>query len=367
MANPRNRKQGDPSEATNETETLPLTHSHGHDHRSSTTTKLIALSIIAFVVCLRTVLSPSSKEVHEYAQNASLEGEEEGKVVDRDASADKNVEEDRSHPWQWVNLQNRLEGQDVDFVTNALLKYSSNKTSYDHPKQFLAACQNGELEGGKCDFLGGPTDKFSEMGPHVLEVLVELGMKNTSKVLEVGAGLSRVSKYIIDFVDEGNYCGIEPNGDMLAVGAAHMIGRETLLKKKSRYSTNLDFDFGVFEENFDVVTSRSVWTHTSKVQIEIYLRSFAQNAALGAFLATTVVKVTEDCSKDYMGTEWVGKSNDSNGEGIVVHCMPWLRTACEKEGLRVESLKDFAPKLVGKTSWSDLGQPWIVIRKTETS
>ena len=365
MANARNRKHGDASSATSEIDSLPL--NHGHSHGSSTTTKLIGLSIIAFIVCFRTVLSSSSKEIHEHEHDASLEGEGKGKVADHEANADMNVAEDSNHPWHWVNLQNRLEGKDVDFVTNSLLDYSSDKTSYDSPKQFLTACQNGELDEGKCDFLGGPTDKFSKMGPHVLEVLVELGMKNTSKVLEVGAGLSRVSKHIIDFVDEGNYGGIEPNGDMLAVGTAHIIGRDTLLNKKPRYSTNLDFDFGVFREKFDVVTSRSVWTHTSKVQIEKYLSSFANNAAQGAFLATSVVKVTEDCSKDYMGTEWVGKSNDSNGEGIVLHCMPWLRTACEKEGLMVESLKEVAPKLVGQNSWSDLGQPWIVIRKTKTS
>ena len=44
----------------------------------------------------------------------------------------------------------------------------------------------------------------------------------------------------------------------------------------------------------------------------------------------------------------LGKSNESNGVWTVVHCMPWLRTLCEKEGLRIDLLEEIATKLAGK-------------------
>lgn len=210
------------------------------------------------------------------------------------------------------------------------------------------------------------------MSPHVMKVLRHLGMTNSSRVLEVGVGLGRNAQSLIEFLDEDKYCGIEPNGDMLAVGVAHMVGKKAMDEKRPMFSTNSDFDFGVFfrgesgdKKLFDVVTSRSVWSHTSKIQNEQYLASFAKHTNPTAFLATSVIKVTEDCSKDYNGTEWVGKSHDANNEGIVIHCMPWIREACAKVGLVAKSLTEEAPELmmgVGTERWNDLGQPWIVIR-----
>jgi len=159
----------------------------------------------------------------------------------------------------------------------------------------------------------------------------------------------------------------------MAVGVAHMIGTEVLEEKQPRFSTNSNFDFSVFIQKqksektqlFDVVTSRSVWSHTSKVQIQQYLASFAKYTNPTAFLATSVIEVTEDCSKDYNGTEWVGKSHEANDAGVVVHCMPWLRKVCKAEGLVVRSLVEEAPDLIhgnGTQVWDDLGQPWVVVR-----
>lgn len=271
---------------------------------------------------------------------------------------------DQNHPWWWIGLQPILEGQDPGAVTQTLLQFSQGKVSYPDADQFLKACNVGHFTGGKCDFLGGPDTKFTTMGAHVLEVLQELGMKETSRVLEVGVGLSRVSRDIIDYLDEGRYMGIEPNGDMLAVGVAHRIGYELLEEKKPRYSTNTDFDFSVFgDEKIDVVTSRSVWTHTSKVQTEQYLKSFARVASPGAFIATTIIRITENCGADYNGATWVGKSHEDDDVGIAQHCMPWIRAACEREGLQVKILQDAAPGLVRKVDWNDQGQPWIVIQK----
>lgn len=272
-----------------------------------------------------------------------------------------------------------LANKDVEFVTSTLTNYAKDKISYSTPDEFLKACQNNSLPDRRCDFVGGPEDKFSKMPAHVMKVLRRLGMKKSSKVLEVGVGLGRNGKSMIDFLDKDRYCGIEPNGDMLAIGVAHMIGIDVMEEKRPMFSTNFNFDFGVFFQNdeedsdphehesqlFDVVTSRSVWTHTSKIQIEHYIASFAKYTSPHAFLATSVVKITEDCSKDYNGTEWVGKSHDANNLGVVIHCMPWIREACAKEGLVVKSLEDEAPDLMksaGSQKWDDLGQPWIVIR-----
>lgn len=272
------------------------------------------------------------------------------------------------HSWWWIGLLNELANKDVDFITSTLTNYSHGKTSYSSPDEFLSTCVDHQLPDKRCDFIGGPADNFSTMPAHVMRVLKRLGMNETSKVLEVGFGLGRNAKSIIDFLDKNKYCAIEPNGDMMAVGVAHMIGTKVIEEKQPMFSTNTNFDFGVFiqksgnemtQQLFDVVTSRSVWTHTSKVQIQQYLASFAKYTNPNAFLATSVIIVTENCSHDYNGTEWVGKSHDANDGGIVVHCMPWLRKVCKAEGLVVQSLVEEVPDFIHEDT---LGQPWVVIR-----
>ncbi|KAL7474932.1 hypothetical protein ACHAW6_000875 [Cyclotella cf. meneghiniana] len=292
-------------------------------------------------------------------------------ILSRQKYGEDESKNENHHPWWWIGMINELSNQNVDVTTTALVKYANDKTCYSTPDEFLKACRANQLPDKRCDFVGGPEAVFSAMPAHVMRVLRHLGMKTTSRVLEVGVGLGRNAKSIIDFLDKGGFCGIEPNGDMLAVGVAHMIGRGVMEKKQPRFSTNADFDFGVFFQKekedrskmqlFDVVTSRSVWTHTSKLQIEQYLESFARYTNPNAFLATSVVNITEDCSKDYNGTEWVGKSHDANNQGIVLHCMPWLREICRRKGLVVKSLVEDSPEWV-KDKQDDLGQPWIVVR-----
>ncbi|KAL3776121.1 hypothetical protein HJC23_000740 [Cyclotella cryptica] len=310
--------------------------------------------------------STESENDEKYSLVASEDATQEDNKHD-----ENNSENENHHPWWWIGMIDTLSNQNVDVTTSALANYANDKTSYSTPDEFLKACHANQLPDKQCDFVGGPENKFSAMPAHVMMVLRHLGMKTTSRVLEVGVGLGRNAKSIIDFLDKGGFCGIEPNGDMLAVGVAHMIGKDVMKTKQPRFSTDSDFDFGVFFQKekedkskmqlFDVVTSRSAWTHTSKLQIEKYLASFARYTNPDAFLATSVVDVTEDCSKDYNGTEWVGKSHDDNNLGVVVHCMPWLREACRREGLVVKSLVEECPELVND-KWSDLGQPWIVVR-----
>eukprot|EP01082_Thalassiosira_pseudonana_P006330 g6186.t1 g6186 contig20:1027676-1028707(+) len=315
-------------------------------HRHLVPFVLLILGAIA-LVALNSSPSSSSDPAHDKARN----------------SATTEVSDTDEHSWWWIGLLKQLDGKDVDTVTSTLTEYAHGKTAYDTPNDFLEACKGGELPNeGRCGFIGGPDEKFSSMAPHVMEVLIALGMQPSSRVLEVGAGLGRNSKSLIAYLDKGKYCGMEPNADMLAAGAAHLIGESIIAEKRPRFSTNAEFDFGSFDEIFDVVTSRSVWTHTSKGQIEQYLASFAKHSSPESFLATSVVAVTEDCSKDYNGTTWVGKSHDQDGKGVVVHCMPWLREACKKERLVVRSLKEDTPSLVKRQGWNDLGQPWVVIR-----
>ena len=116
------------------------------------------------------------------------------------------------------------------------------------------------------------------MGPHVLSVLRRHGLVDTSRVLEVGFGVGRVGRSIINFLAPDRFCGIEPNAQMLAAGVSRLVGRDRLRVKRPRFHLSPDGRFEVFGGRFDFVYSRSVWTHMSKRQIEAYLDGFLRVA-----------------------------------------------------------------------------------------
>ena len=38
-----------------------------------------------------------------------------------------------------------------------------------------------------------------------------LGLRERHKLLEIGAGILRAARFLIPFLDDGHYCGVEPN------------------------------------------------------------------------------------------------------------------------------------------------------------
>ena len=54
--------------------------------------------------------------------------------------------------------------------------------------------------------------------------------------------------------------------------------------------------------------------------------------------------------KDYMGTEWVGRSHESDTRGIVHHSLGWIQTECAKRGLIAEEIIEKAYNF-GNQTW----------------
>ena len=88
---------------------------------------------------------------------------------------------------------------------------------------------------------------------------------------------------------------------------------------------------------FDYFIARSIWTHSSKAQIETTLDGFVRDTGdNGVFLASYLPAQTAE--EDYQGTSWVGTSHESDVPGVVRHSLAWLTSQCERRGLRIEQL-----------------------------
>lgn len=184
-----------------------------------------------------------------------------------------------------------------------------------------------EINASKGLLPGGPTEIFEPMGRHQFIKLIEEGLLPESKVLDIGCGCLRGGYWLINFLRPGNYYGIEPTKPHLEVGLDVLFDNEILEEKKPNFSHNADFDLTVFDERFDFLIARSIWSHASLEQIDKMLDGFiSQTGDNGVFL-TSYVKVYQE-SAEYKGSEFSWPA---------IGYMPkTLRNLIQDRGLHVE-------------------------------
>jgi SAM-dependent methyltransferase len=218
-------------------------------------------------------------------------------------------------------------------------------------------------------FVGGPSWTFERVGRHSFEVLRAEGLMPSSRVLDVGCGALRLGYWLLRFLDPGHYYGIEPQVEMLEAGRTELVEPEVLERADAHFSHNDDFDFSVFDEQFDYVVARSIWTHASKGQISAMLASFAVTSAPGGVFLTsyypagswfvvghrwprlhrvatllpldrmTPLLVRAPAlgpSREYQGKTWAGRSHESQERGVAKHSLRWIAAEAARHGLQVK-------------------------------
>ncbi len=207
-------------------------------------------------------------------------------------------------------------------------------------------------------WLGGLTNDFERDGRTQLCKLLRTGLSPDSTVVEVGCGALRAGYWLIHFLDEGRYHGIEPNREMVDTARAALLepGLEEL--KRPRFAYNDDFDLGVFGVAPEFVLARSIWSHASKRQIAAMLDSFKSVAAPQATLLSSYHPASRFPwrRRDYLGDAWVGRGPRGTGpehRAVVAHRFDWIAGECQRRSLRVrESAGD-----------SFGGQVWLEVTK----
>jgi SAM-dependent methyltransferase len=185
-------------------------------------------------------------------------------------------------------------------------------------------------------FLGGPAHEFEAMGRLQLITLLRCGLYPHSKVVDLGCGSLRGGYWLINFLQPGNYFGIEPNVEMLAVGKKEILGPRLLEEKRPRFLTNDRFDLGEFSEVFDFFVACSVWIHACKRQIRAMLDSFDSWGADNAVFLANYLPAKH--GKDYTGDQWVGRSHEGGTPGVVRHEFRWIQEECAKRNFSVTEL-----------------------------
>lgn len=117
------------------------------------------------------------------------------------------------------------------------------------------AIARGEHRG----FVGGMWD---EIGKLQFDFLVEKNLRPESRFLDVGCGPLRGGLHFIDYLESGNYFGLDINESLIRA-AQWELDNAGLTGKQPHLLADDSFRFSRFDAKFDFALALSVFTHLS--------------------------------------------------------------------------------------------------------
>jgi cyclopropane fatty-acyl-phospholipid synthase-like methyltransferase len=179
------------------------------------------------------------------------------------------------------------------------------------------------------------TDEVS--GRTQFDLLIKSGLQPKSTLLEIGCGCLNAGAFLIKYLDEGRYVGIDPNPWLREAALKSSKVRRLVARKAARFLSNDTFDASELGRKYDYIFSHSVLSHAAHFQLEQYLRNAAKVLASGGTILSSI-RLAEgnkwgsagsDDHKDTMDKEWVYP-------GVSFFTAATIQGAAAKCGLSVE-------------------------------
>ncbi|MBC7644963.1 MAG: class I SAM-dependent methyltransferase [Thermoleophilia bacterium] len=111
---------------------------------------------------------------------------------------------------------------------------------------------------GHRDAVGGMWD---EMGQFQLDFLKAEGLKPTDSLLDVGCGSLRAGIHFINYLEPGNYSGIDQEQSLLDAGRDIELGATEFVARRPQLVCMDDFSLGSLGRKFDFAIAQSVFSH----------------------------------------------------------------------------------------------------------
>jgi SAM-dependent methyltransferase len=184
------------------------------------------------------------------------------------------------------------------------------------------------------------TDEIS--GHLQFELLKRQGCTPASKVLEVGCGSLHASLPVIQYLEKGNYVGLDPNVWLRKTAMKDRNVRRLVKEKRARFLTVSDFDASRLDVQFDYVFSHSILSHCAHWQLEQFLQNIAKVLAVkGRVLAS--IRLAEGNPFGSAGTE---DREDSKHETWQYPGVTWFKLStvietADKQGLMALHIPEY--------------------------
>jgi hypothetical protein len=127
----------------------------------------------------------------------------------------------------------------------------------------------------------GPPFNYDIIGALQFQFLLDLGLREYHRVLEVGCGSLRLGRLLMIYLLPGRYFGVEPNTKILREGLIHNLGADdgdVVRLKTPKFVSNSDFDFSFTGSPVDFIIAQSIASHTGVMQTKKLMRAMADSS-----------------------------------------------------------------------------------------
>jgi len=140
---------------------------------------------------------------------------------------------------------------------------------------------------GHRGYVGGTdAEAWYGIGLRQYQFLIANGLRHDHTFLDVACGSLRLGQYLIPYLDEGRYCGLEGEESLVKAGLEHEVLYGLAQKKNPRFAINYNFDLSSLP-GFDFAIAQSLFTHLTPDDIAKCFAGLAPRANPGAvFFAT---------------------------------------------------------------------------------
>lgn len=150
-----------------------------------------------------------------------------------------------------------------------------------------------------------PDEYFSiwdEVAEWQLSALKQVGLLPQHKLLDFGCGALRLGLSAIDYLDDGNYYGIDAYAPYIEIGKR--LARATGVTKTYSVVASKDFEFDKFDARFDFGNAQSVFTHMSGDECDRCMAAL-KNAMVpgGKFFFTYLIGAPPTRGMLYLGAQ----------------------------------------------------------------
>lgn len=180
------------------------------------------------------------------------------------------------------------------------------------------------------EYVGWP-HLYEATNQHQFDVLMEQGLKSRHDLLDVGCGCLGVGSMLIEYLDEMNYWGVDPE--------AWLIQASGIDKRLFHFHAFSDFKITRLKKKFNFILAHSIFTHADRAMIQTLLaEAKASLKKRGVFLASFYDQRFGD--SDHVG--WLHPAG-------VSYMAESIQREAEKAGFKAEIIKD--PRHPANHTW----------------
>jgi len=157
----------------------------------------------------------------------------------------------------------------------------------------------------------GPEELFDLIGAQQFCVLVGQGLRAHHRLLDVGCGCLRGGRFFIPYLDSGNYCGVEPDKELVNEGIAVELGQFWMGQKAPVFWHFDDWELSRLADmgrkfgspaDFEYVLAQSILSHAGRdIAATLFDETYKVLVDGGQFVGTFF---QGDADTDFMG--WGG-------------------------------------------------------------